>query len=294
MTITAIMNVFNRSHLLDKALLSLVHQSQKIDELIVSDDGSGEDILGLLKQYANHVDFAVTYIFQENKGFRLAKSRNNGIREAQGDYIIFIDQDIVGTKHYLRNFIRCCQSGMFLVAYPVRLSKKQTEQLDEEMIRSCDFKELVTRKQIRKIRSQYYKDRFYYYQRKLLKTKDPRPKLRGGVCGIFKEDLLLVDGYDEKYQGWGHEDDDLCRRLYRVGVVGQNPFYQEYPLHLYHEHFHVNGERVNNEYYLQRMKEIIKGQYKPIHGLSKSSKKNVEVIRVKGNGATFSRHYHQK
>ena len=133
MIITVIVTVFNRSHLLEKTLLSLVHQSQKIDELIVSDDGSEEDILGLLKQYTNHVDFAVTYVHQENEGFRLAKCRNNGIRKAQGDFIIFIDQDIVGTRHYLQTFIRYSQSRTFLVAYPIRLSLKQTEPSGHKM-----------------------------------------------------------------------------------------------------------------------------------------------------------------
>ena len=85
---------------------------------------------------------------------------------------------------------------------------------------------------------------------------------------MFKSDLLEVDGYDENFQGWGNEDDDLGRRLYKAGIRGKNPFYDDFPLHLYHEPFHIHGKRVNREYYHKRKKEISDGDFKAVNGLS--------------------------
>ncbi|MCK4980242.1 MAG: glycosyl transferase, partial [Candidatus Delongbacteria bacterium] len=92
-------------------------------------------------------------------------------------------------------------------------------------------------------------------------------KLRGGVVGINKIDLLNVNGYDEKFIGWGNEDDNLYKRLHFSGVRGINPFLDEFPLHLYHEPFHSDGQRVN-KYYHKGQKFIINNKnYRCKYGL---------------------------
>ena len=51
-------------------------------------------------------DFKIKHVYQEDRGFRLAKSRNNAARVAEGDWLVFLDQDIIfggrlGTYKYL-------------------------------------------------------------------------------------------------------------------------------------------------------------------------------------------------
>ena len=36
--------------------------------------------------------------------------------------------------------------------------------------------------------------------------------------GVWRDDLFAVNGFDERYQGWGYEDSDLVLRLIRNGV----------------------------------------------------------------------------
>ncbi len=100
-----IITVFNRSNLIRKALLSLQNQSVKPNELILSDDGSTEDIISSISDIVGKFDFPVKYVRQENKGFRLAKTRNNGVRNSNGDLIIFLDQDLIHTKNLIETFI---------------------------------------------------------------------------------------------------------------------------------------------------------------------------------------------
>ncbi|MGD9487942.1 MAG: glycosyltransferase [Calditrichaceae bacterium] len=280
--VTLIITVYNRSHFLRSALLALRSQSFKIDELIISDDGSSEDIISVIKESLSGLDCAVKFVRQDDKGFRLAKCRNNAIREAEGDQLIFIDQDIVYTKNYLKTFTDNQEKGVFLVAYPVRLREDQTNQLTEKMIEDADYSSLISPEQRKKIHKQYYSDLFEYYLKKTLRTKGHKPKLRGGVFAIGKEDILKVDGFDENYQGWGNEDDDLGRRLYKARIIGKNVFYDDYPIHLYHPTFHVDGKRVNQEYYQTRIKEIRNGKYRAVHGVSNPlGDEKIEVIRLR-------------
>ena len=39
-----------------------------------------------------------------------------------------------------------------------------------------------------------------------------------GHFSLFKEDILKINGYDEKYKGWGAEDCDLDTRLVQSGL----------------------------------------------------------------------------
>lgn len=41
------------------------------------------------------MSFEIKHVYQEDIGFRLARSRNNGARIASGDFLIFLDQDVI-------------------------------------------------------------------------------------------------------------------------------------------------------------------------------------------------------
>ena len=88
--ISIIMPVFNASKLINKSLASILSQSIEDIEIICIDDGSTDDTLNVLKNYANQYDF-IKVLTQENQGS--GKARNYGIKEASGDYIGFLDAD---------------------------------------------------------------------------------------------------------------------------------------------------------------------------------------------------------
>ncbi len=266
-SISVIISVYNRLDFLQKALLSIAHQSLLPSEVVVTDDGSQEPVSAFLKKIASQFPFKIKLVQQEDRGFRLARCKNNGIRVAQNPVLVFWDQDVLGTHGYLETFWKNVRPHTFVVAYPVRLSAEQTPKVSEALIKQGKFDSILTRKQINKVHKQFHKERFYYWLRKLVLRNDPRPKLRGGVFAIHKSALERVNGFDEQFQGWGNEDDDLGHRLYASGVVGFNPFYHDFPVHLYHPPNHHQGQRLNQAYFSQRKKEIRRGQFKARYGL---------------------------
>jgi len=56
-------------------------------------------------------------------------------------------------------------------------------------------------------------------QRGVYLLPDPRPSDLGGTLLVTREDFDAVGGYDEAFEGWGSEDQDLIARLDHAGRV---------------------------------------------------------------------------
>lgn len=89
-SVSVIMPVFNDESLLEKSINSFVNQTLDNKELICVNDGSTDNSLEILKEYAQKYDF-IKFFSQENQGS--GKARNLGIDEADGEYIAFLDAD---------------------------------------------------------------------------------------------------------------------------------------------------------------------------------------------------------
>jgi hypothetical protein len=81
----------------------------------------------------------------------------------------------------------------------------------------------------------------------------PRPKLVAGNCAVHRTDFDRVNGFNERFVGWGLEDDDLRRRLRRVGVRIRDGSLDCLALHLFHpahaSHFPTVRDTWNHRYY---------------------------------------------
>jgi predicted glycosyltransferase involved in capsule biosynthesis len=53
--------------------------------------------------------------------------------------------------------------------------------------------------------------------------------------GVWRVDFERVDGFDESFIGWGHEDADLVLRLHNSGLARKNGYCATEVFHLWHE-----------------------------------------------------------
>lgn len=88
--LSIVVPVYNTSPWLRKCLDSIINQTYRNIEIICVDDGSTDDSLAVLQQYAVR-DFRIKVIHQENAGVSVA--RNRGVEVASGDYVGFVDSD---------------------------------------------------------------------------------------------------------------------------------------------------------------------------------------------------------
>lgn len=87
--VSVIIPAYQHGRELPLCLESVFRQTFRDFEVIVVNDGSTDDTVERLKPYADRVKI----INQENRGGNAA--RNRGGREAQGDFLLFCDADIV-------------------------------------------------------------------------------------------------------------------------------------------------------------------------------------------------------
>ena len=85
MKISLIISTYNRPEALRLSLMSVKVQTRIPDEVIIADDGSKESTRKLIKDFATKFPCPLLHAWQEDKGFRLAESRNNALRMAHGE-----------------------------------------------------------------------------------------------------------------------------------------------------------------------------------------------------------------
>ena len=85
--VSVIITTYNRAQFLTEAIESVLNQSYQDFELIIIDDGSDDNTKEVLKPYQDRL----SYFYQKNSG--ISKSRNEGLSNAQGEYIAFLDSD---------------------------------------------------------------------------------------------------------------------------------------------------------------------------------------------------------
>ena len=87
--VSVILPTYNRGHVIQTAIQSVLNQSYKNFEILVVDDGSTDNTP---EQITRVQDRRLQYIRQDlNQG--AAAARNVGMKAAQGSYIAFLDSD---------------------------------------------------------------------------------------------------------------------------------------------------------------------------------------------------------
>jgi glycosyltransferase involved in cell wall biosynthesis len=87
--VSIVIPAYNGDRFIGAALDSLFNQTYKIYEIIVIDDGSTDRTRQVLESYFDRIH----YVYQDNQG--VAAARNRGLKLAQGEFVVFLDQDDV-------------------------------------------------------------------------------------------------------------------------------------------------------------------------------------------------------
>ncbi|VEE12017.1 glycosyltransferase [Streptococcus anginosus] len=99
--VSVVIPVYNAQDGIKQCLTSLLKQTFKNFEIILLNDGSTDESLKVLQSYSSQYSF-IKVIDKENEG--VAKTRNQGILLAKGEYIIFIDNDDFVNEDYIEHF----------------------------------------------------------------------------------------------------------------------------------------------------------------------------------------------
>ena len=87
--ISFIIPTYNRSGIINRAIESVLAQTDPVWELIIIDDGSTDNTKKNINKYLS--DARIQYQYQPHSG--VSAARNLGVKLAEGDYVIFLDSD---------------------------------------------------------------------------------------------------------------------------------------------------------------------------------------------------------
>ncbi len=164
---SVVIPVFNRAHIVQRAIDSVLNQTFSDFELLIVDDGSTDNSSEIVLK---NQDTRLKYLYQENQG--VCAARNHGASCATGDFLVFLDSDDFVISTWLEEFA-------------ILLSKKAVKLV------FCDVEMLNVRTQKKLL----YKAS-NPYQETNNKTSDGL-YLTGAFC-IQKEYFKELGGYDTK------------------------------------------------------------------------------------------------
>lgn len=244
MKTTLIISTYNRPDALRLCLLSVLNQTVLPDEVIIGDDGSGDETRNLIEEFVKDFPVPCKHVWHEDEGFRLAMMRNKCVAASTGDYIIEIDGDLIIHKKFVEDHIEFSQKGCYLKGGRTNLGRKLTEQLCKSgTLRKIN---LFTRG----IENKPENSLHLPFIARFLAPRYRKNKETALGCNMsfFKSDFIAINGYDEFYEGWGGEDWDLGRRLKAYGLKKRHLKFVGNVFHLWHEDKYMLNKEKNMNY----------------------------------------------
>ena len=109
--VTLIIPVYNSEKYIGRCLDSILEQTYTNFEIMVVNDGSKDKSQEVINKYKEKYPDKIISIEQENKG--VAVTRNESIKRANSEYIMFIDNDDYLDKDYIETFMRVIEEGNY-------------------------------------------------------------------------------------------------------------------------------------------------------------------------------------
>ena len=233
---TLLISTYNWKDALRLCLLSASLQTVMPDEIVIADDGSGDDTRELIDSFRSIMKVPIVHVWQEDNGFRKTSILNKAIAQSSGDYIIQIDGDVAMERHFVQDHIEMMEENYFVCGSRTKLGVMVTNRLIKDVslkINIFEYKPafVFNGLRMRTVRS--------YFAKRYAKKID---HMRGCNFAFWRKDFIAVNGYNEDLENWGHEDGELVYRLHFNGVEKKVVKMGGIVYHLWHNESSRKGE----------------------------------------------------
>lgn len=228
--VSLIVTTYNRPDALAFVLQSALSQTRLPDEIIVADDGSKRTTADVVRYINQYSPVPVKHCWQPDDGFRAAQSRNRALAMAEGDYIVLIDGDMLLDVSFIADHLKLALKGRLVQGSRVLLSEARTQEiLASDRLPDLSLFDSGIEKRLSALRCRCLS---------ALAGKSGSQNHRGiKTCnmGFFRDDALAVNGFNNRFVGWGREDSEFVARCYHNGMKRHNLKFAGIAYHLWHD-----------------------------------------------------------
>ena len=244
--VSVVITTYNRSEALLAVLAGLARQTDRNFEVVVADDGSRTEHQTAILHSPLAKALRLTHVWHPDVGFTASRVRNRGVAASRGAYIVFLDGDCVPEVDFIARHRLLARPGFFVNGSRVLLSSAFTSRVlnGAEQIsgRSVGYWLLQrARGNASKLTGLLRLPDMPWRNHKAFSWKG----IRSCNLGCWRTDFERVNGFDESFVGWGHEDADFVLRLHNSGIVRKNGFCATEVFHLWHQEAARNQESHN-------------------------------------------------
>ena len=239
--VTVIFSTYRQPEWLKKTLCGFAHQTHRDFEVIVADDGSGEDTAEVIRTARNATGLEIRHVRQRDHGFRKCRILNKAIAAARGEYLIFTDGDCIPQPEFVSRHLDLSEPRRFLSGGLLRLPLGLSHNIQADDIAAGNC-----------FSASWLRDRGMPLTYKLLKLtagsgfgalldriSPATAGWNGHNASGWKTEILAANGFDER-MGYGGEDRELGERLENAGIRGKRIRHRVTCLHLDHPRGYVD------------------------------------------------------
>lgn len=245
MRVSVVLSTYNQPRWLELVLWGYASQTHREFQVVVADDGSGEETASVVRRMAAETGLDLLHVWHEDRGFRKPEILNRAIVASSGDYLIFSDGDCVPRGDFVATHVRLAEPGHFLSGGYLKLPARVSERVTAEEVRNGRVFD------VRWLRQAGWRPGRHAIRlvpqgrvaRVLDAVTPTRPTWNGHNASTWREALVAVNGF-ESGMGYGGEDRALGDRLGNLGMRGRQVRFRAPCLHLHHDRPYIDPERV--------------------------------------------------
>lgn len=240
MKVSVIIAVYKDIQSLDLILQALKKQTYTNFEVIVAEDNNSP----VMANYINSVQgLQILHTSQEDNGVRKSRSQNNAIVASTGEYLIFIDGDIIPYSTFIEGHVALASKSAVLAGRRVNLPENMTRKLRSGEISSYTLERFywlfalyfMFDRNTRFEQGMYLNPNGLIYKHIIAKRRR-NTSLIGCNFSCFKENMVAINGFDESFGESSLSDDvDLDWRFRAYGLSLKSCKNSANTFHLFHK-----------------------------------------------------------
>ncbi|MFD2366654.1 glycosyltransferase family 2 protein [Pseudoduganella sp. GCM10020061] len=251
--ISLVVTTYNRPDALAAVIEACFAQDDQNFEIIIADDGSTANTRETIDRLRERSPVPLLHVWQPDEGFRAAMARNRGTLAASGQYIVFLDGDCIPQRDFVSRHRALARPGYLVSGSRVLLSQEFTqrvlaEHIDMQGLGAAELLRLRSKGHINKVLQLLAK----WPDKGRESRRFTWRRIKSCNLAVWRSDLDMVNGFDESFTGWGHEDSDLVVRLFNAGVMRKDGAFATEVFHLWHREAKRDLESSNRKVVLER------------------------------------------